>query len=140
MSETFHFNRKSPTRRMGVKCFHFKILMICQSICFSRRDSFGSFFRCWSHKLTLYSVVFKINIFFSKTQLAMQLPAEKKAGCHRVECDISQWLTQRGGRTYGRSDGDVITKTKRIHRFTKILYQWGSARSRAEGARGAPLK
>ena len=33
-----------PSRRIGVKWFHFRILMMCQSIC------------CWSHKLTLYLV------------------------------------------------------------------------------------
>ena len=41
--------------------------MICQSICFSRRYLPCSFSCCWSHKLTLYLVVFKIIIliFFS---------------------------------------------------------------------------
>ena len=106
-----------------------------ESICFSRRESSCSFSRCWSHKLTLYFVVFKfVFCFFSKTQLAMQLAAEKNVGF------LTGWvwhftMAYIEGRTYGRLDSDVITKTKiyRIHGFTKFSYQWGSTR-------GAPPK
>ena len=68
--------------------------MMCQSICFSCR---------WSQKLTLYSVkIISIN-FFSKTQLAMQLPG----------LSVSFHIGLHGELTYGRSDGsDVITNPK----------------------------
>ena len=53
VSETFRFKGKIQrfrSRRIGVKWFHFKILMMCS--------------RCLSHDLTLYFVVFKISFCF----------------------------------------------------------------------------
>ena len=79
-------NSNVSSRRIGVKCFHFKILMMCQSICFSRRDSFGSFAHCWSHTLTLYFVVFKIIfVVFLKRSWWCNFHRKKKRGLpHRL--------------------------------------------------------
>ena len=132
--------------------------MMCQSICFSRHWSPCYFSRCWPHKLTFYFVVFKmIFLFFSQTQLAMQLPAkktraaaqlamqfhaEKNPGCSTgFECVISHWLTRSSVRTVGQSDAsDVIIKPKFIALMgLPISLSYGAPRARTFGARGAPL-
>ena len=66
-------------------------------------------------KIDLYSIKIIIIIYFSKTPLAMQLPAEKK----RVAAQglsVSFHIGLHGGayvRTYGRSNGsDLITNPK----------------------------
>ena len=105
------------------------------------------------HKSTLCFVVHVVLKFFSQTQLAMQFPTKQNAPVsavghvcifrrkrpglqHRVWVSHSTMAYIEGRkdvRTYvRRTDSDVITKIFRIRGFTKISYQWGSAR--------APLK
>ena len=72
----------------------------------------------------------------------MQLPAEKNAGCSTgFECPISQWLTWRSVRTYGRTyershGSDVIIKPKFLVSMGLLNFLINGA----PRARGAPLK
>ena len=121
------------SRRVGVKWFHFKIprvftdgILAYSSPAFSFSFSLSlsplsSFYVCRHiqraiHKLK-FIAFFKMNVCFCKKQLAMQVPAERNAGCSiGFECLISHWLTRRGGRTYVRTVGH-----KWRHNLTKIF-------------------
>ena len=83
-------------------------------------DVFSSFSHCWSQKLILYSVKIII-IIFSKTQLAMQLPAVKKrATAHFFVSFHIGLLGVAYVRSVGRSVGHNQTKISRTDGFTKI--------------------
>ena len=66
-------------------------------------------------------------------------------GCSTgFKCLISHWLTWRSVRTHGRSVGRTQwrhnqTKFSRTDGFTKISYQWGSARARLRRARSSAI-
>ena len=80
-------------------------------------------------------------------QLATQFPAEKLTRVAAQGLSVSFHIGLHGGayvRTGGRSVGrsDVITKPNftRTDGFTKISYQWGSARARLRRARSSAIK
>ena len=86
------------SRHIRVKWFLFKILMMCESIFFSRRQSPCSFSRCWSRKLTLYLVVFEtIVCFFSNAvgdATSRQTNADGSAIGHAISGRIKPGLQQ----------------------------------------------
>ena len=52
----------------------------------------------------------------------MEVPAERNAGCSiGFECLTSHWLTWRGGRTDGRSDGSNLTKISDFHALPNFV-------------------
>ena len=97
-------------------------------------------------------------LFFSQTQLTMQLPAkktraaaqlamqfsaEKNPGCSTgFECVISHWLTRGSVRTVGRSDAsDVITKPKFLALMgLPITLSYGAQRTCLRRARSSAIK
>ena len=87
--------------------------------CFSRRYAYCSLSRCWSQKLTLYSV--KNYYYFFKTAVGDATSRrKKKTGCsRRFECLISYWLTQKSLSTYVRSVGRSVGRKWR-HNQRKI--------------------
>ena len=104
---------------------------MCESICFSRRQSPCSLSRCWSLKLTLYLVVFK-TIFFLKRSWRCNLPPNKRRRQRNWPCNfrpnktraaavglsVSSHIGLHGG-AYVRSVG-----RKWRHNQTKNFWHW----------------
>ena len=106
------------SRRIGLKWFHFKILVMCQSICFSRRWLPYSFPCCWSHKLTFYLAVLKIVL---KRSWRCNFPLNKRSRQGSWPC-IFPPKNNPGSSTYAHLCKTIWNETPKPCAATRVVF------------------